>query len=111
MEAGGLTPKQSWYTFVYFRFVRSFMTATKLCACCSSGQTWRARAPNISHGPGLVGGARPGRLMLSARGLKSFSKTLQKGICLGVKGGGGYLVRVFEQGVVPQAARADEFEL
>ena len=69
------------------------------------------RAPNISHGPGLVGGARPGRLMLSARGLKSFSKTLQKGICLGVKGGGGYLVRVFEQGVVPQAARADEFEL
>ena len=49
--------------------------------------------------------------MLSARGLKSFSKTLQKGICLGVKGGGGYLVRVFEQGVMPQAARADEFEL
>ena len=49
--------------------------------------------------------------MLSARRLKSPSITLQKGICLGVKGGGGYLVRVFEQGVVPQAARTDAFEV
>ena len=83
----------------------------KLARSRSIKQSCRARAPNISHGPGLVGGARPGRLMLSARGLKSFSITLQKGIRLGVKGGGGYLFRVLEQGVVPQAARADEFEL
>ena len=95
-----LTPKRSWFTNVNFRFVRSLTTATKLCAWRSTGQTWRERAPNISHGPGLVGGARPGRLMLSARALKSASITLLKGICLGVKGGGGYLPLALEQEAV-----------
>ena len=82
------------------------MAAAELCAWRSSEHIWRARAPNISRGPGLVGGARPGRIMLSARALKSSSITLQKGSGLGVKVGGGYLDLVLEPGAVQQAARA-----
>ena len=72
----------------------------KLARSRSIKQSCLARAPNISHGPGLVGGARPGRLMLSARARKSASITLQKGSCLGVKVGG--RVRNFHIGKPPR---------
>jgi len=98
-----------WLTYVNFRFLRSLPLAAELCAWRSSEHSLRARAPNISHGPGSVGGARPGRIMVSARALKSSSITLQKGIRLGVKVGGGYLDLVLEPGAVQQVARAAAF--